>query len=71
MKKVYEAPCVEKVEFQYRDQVVVASGGNYGQTVCTTSTKHYYENDSDYGVASACHVPSKCETITVVADTHD
>lgn len=27
MKKVYEAPAVEKVEFQYRDQVVVASGG--------------------------------------------
>ena len=26
MKKVYEAPSVEKVEFQYRDQVVVASG---------------------------------------------
>ena len=26
MKKVYEAPAVEKVEFQYRDQVVVASG---------------------------------------------
>ena len=27
MKKVYETPAVEKVEFQYRDQVVVASGG--------------------------------------------
>ena len=26
MKKVYEAPSVEKVEFQYRDQVVAASG---------------------------------------------
>lgn len=69
MKKVYEVPSVEKVEFQYRDQVVVASG-NYGQTVCTTSTRHYYENDSDYGVTSPCHVKSKCETITVVADTH-
>ena len=27
MKKVYEALAVEKVEFQYRDQVVVASPG--------------------------------------------
>lgn len=26
MKKVYETPAVEKVAFQYRDQVVVASG---------------------------------------------
>ena len=30
MKKVYETPAVEKVAFQYRDQVVVASGGNCG-----------------------------------------
>ena len=34
MKKTYEAPTVERVEFKYRDQVVVASGqciveGNY------------------------------------------
>ena len=26
MKKTYETPSIEKVEFQYRDQVVVASG---------------------------------------------
>lgn len=26
MKKTYETPSVEKVAFQYRDQVVVASG---------------------------------------------
>ncbi len=26
MKKVYETPEVEKIAFQYRDQVVVASG---------------------------------------------
>ena len=26
MKKVYEAPAVEKIEFQYRDQVVARSG---------------------------------------------
>ena len=27
MKKNYEAPSVEKIAFNYRDQVVVASGG--------------------------------------------
>lgn len=27
MKKIYETPEVEVVKFQYRDQVVVASGG--------------------------------------------
>lgn len=27
MKKMYETPEVEVVKFQYRDQVVVASGG--------------------------------------------
>lgn len=26
MKKTYEAPSIEVVKFQYRDQVVVASG---------------------------------------------
>lgn len=26
MKKTYETPTIEKVAFQYRDQVVVASG---------------------------------------------
>ena len=28
MKKVYEAPSVEKIKFQYRDQVVAASGNH-------------------------------------------
>ena len=28
MKKTYETPSVEVVKFQYRDQVVVASGGH-------------------------------------------
>ena len=28
MKKVYEAPSVEKIAFQYRDQVVAASGNH-------------------------------------------
>lgn len=26
MKKTYEAPSIEKIAFQYRDQVVAASG---------------------------------------------
>lgn len=26
MKKNYETPCVKKIEFNYRDQVVAASG---------------------------------------------
>lgn len=33
MKKTYETPSIEKIAFQYRDQVVVASG-NY-ETVCS------------------------------------
>lgn len=37
MKKTYEAPSVEKVAFQYRDQVVVASGG--------ACTQHYKANE--------------------------
>ena len=34
MKKTYETPSVEVVKFQYRDQVVVASGciGRYENT---------------------------------------
>ena len=31
MKKTYEAPSIEKIEFQYRDQVVVASGSCEGE----------------------------------------
>ena len=45
MKKTYETPSVEKVEFKYRDQVVVASGCvdrwvNIGETECTDGNKH-------------------------------
>ena len=36
MKKTYETPNVEVVKFQYRDQVVVASGG--------ACTQHYDDN---------------------------
>ena len=37
MKKTYETPSIEVVKFQYRDQVVAASGnffGRYGVTSC-------------------------------------
>lgn len=30
MKKHYETPTVEKIQFDYREQVVAASGGNGG-----------------------------------------
>ena len=46
MKKSYETPSVEKIKFNYRDQVVAASGGDevvettqrvngWGETACT------------------------------------
>lgn len=44
MKKNYEKPTVEVVKFQYRDQVVVASGGK-----CT-----YHHTDGSE--AAGCHV---------------
>ena len=40
MKKMYETPSVEKVQFMYRDQVVVASGMN-GSYIC--HVKHSFE----------------------------
>ena len=46
MKKSYETPSVEVVEFKYRDQVVAASGGctnqwvNIGDDSCTEGNKH-------------------------------
>lgn len=50
MKKVYETPAVEKVEFQYRDQVVVASNGkcksvwnNIGTNSCEDGTPEEVE----------------------------
>ena len=44
MKKIYETPSIEVVKFQYRDQVVVASGAceaqwtNIGASKCETGT---------------------------------
>ena len=46
MKKMYETPEVEVVKFQYRDQVVAASGNcesvwvNIGASSCTEGNKH-------------------------------
>ena len=37
MKKTYETPSIEVVKFQYRDQVVVASG----RCVVEGNYKHY------------------------------
>ena len=33
MKKIYEAPTAEKMEFNYRDQVVVASNKSCVETI--------------------------------------
>ena len=50
MKKTYEAPSVEKIAFQYRDQVVVASGHtciihwNDESTVTSTCTPNVEQN---------------------------
>lgn len=51
MKKVYETPEVEKIAFQYRDQVVAASGcivsGSYSHE--TSNNDCYYDpNDAKY-----------------------
>lgn len=46
MKKTYETPTVEVVEFKYHDQVVAASGKcesvwvNTGFESCTSGNKH-------------------------------
>lgn len=40
MKKTYETPSVEKVAFQYRDQVVVASG-----SYSCSQTWYYQQKD--------------------------
>lgn len=49
MKKTYERPEAEKIEFCYRDQVVAASGVdncrdvwiNVGATSCTEGNAHW------------------------------
>lgn len=51
MKKTYETPSVEKIAFQYRDQVVVASGQsceskweNVGLTGCPKDEQVWVEH---------------------------
>lgn len=50
MKKTYEAPSIEKIAFQYRDQVVVASGVCYvakelvGESTCKPESGPEYTN---------------------------
>lgn len=49
MKKTYEKPTVETVKFQYRDQVVVASGGSK----CVVSGEYsHYKGECGSGDAS-------------------
>lgn len=52
MKKTYEAPSLEVVKFQYRDQVVAASG-----QACIN--KYVNENATEGG---ACTDPTQVET---------
>lgn len=52
MKKTYVTPDVEKVAFQYRDQVVAASIG--GGTACT----QIWENFGSYEAGSPCKITS-------------
>lgn len=46
MKKTYETPVAEKVEFQYQEQVVASTGQcvsqwvNIGTTDCESGNKH-------------------------------
>lgn len=47
MKKTYEAPSIEKIAFQYRNQVVAASGTiceskwvDEGMDSCTSGEQH-------------------------------
>ena len=49
MKKTYETPSVEVVEFKYRDQVVAASGGH---TCITVWTDNYNENGCEGNTTS-------------------
>lgn len=52
MKKTYEKPTVETVKFQYRDQVVVASGGHK----CVVSGEYsHYKGECGSGDASATY----------------
>lgn len=54
MKKTYETPSMEVVKFQYRDQVVAASGEkcnnkwtNDGEHACVDGTPEFVRNFLD------------------------
>lgn len=49
MKKTYEAPSVEKIAFQYRDQVVVASSPSGS---CT----YHWDANEEAGLNSGCQI---------------
>lgn len=57
MKKTYESPSVEKIAFQYRDQVVVASGTISG--ICSQGWTGALSNEI-----------STCEYKTIQADSN-
>ncbi len=48
MKKVYETPLVEKVDFDYKNQVVASGGGcyyrNIGDESCESGGEFILEN---------------------------
>ena len=57
MKKTYETPSIEVVKFQYRDQVVAASGGaqchvnyfdNQGPSQNCTTDGVFHNNERPY-----------------------
>lgn len=47
MKKTYETPSIEVVKFQYRDQVVVASG-----CIVTNQNSRETDNKNCWGVGN-------------------
>ena len=47
MKKVYEAPTVEKITFNYRDQVVAASGEATAPRMIGTVAEQYCHGTND------------------------
>ena len=51
MKKAYEAPSIEKIAFNYRDQVVAASGGEMsGQNTGNNGSSLEYNGYNVCGV---------------------
>lgn len=56
MKKTYESPSVEKIAFQYRDQVVVASGG--GHTCIIKWTDQSGQENCTYTVTQNSESPN-------------